>query len=88
MHPILLDDNNESHLTDIWRAHHGEMIDVCPPSLHLRTLTNLRVITGQVEWVRHGPSYGSIGDDLELKIWEENSSQPEHSGHRFTCAYR
>jgi nucleoporin SEH1 len=35
-----------------------------------------------------GQVIGSIGDDLELKIWEENPSQPKQSGRRFTCAYR
>jgi nucleoporin SEH1 len=34
-----------------------------------------------------GQIFGSVGDDMELKIWQENPSQAKLSGRRFNCIY-
>ena len=88
-HRIRVFDLNQEQwqLTDLWRGHNGEVLDVCiklPPLFY--SSLNLSL---QVKWngPKMGQVLGSIGEDLKLKIWQEDPTEAHHSGRRFKCVF-
>lgn len=77
-------------LTDTWRAHDAEIRDVRPKQSSGRGFWARTNLAHKAAW--NGPFTGqhicSVGEDMKLKIWQEDVTQPPNSGRRFRSIFR
>ncbi|KAJ5666834.1 hypothetical protein N7462_011243 [Penicillium macrosclerotiorum] len=79
------------HLTDTWRAHDAEIRDVSGND-HAFSYVNQTTTDFRSKATWNGPfagqHLGSVGEDMRLKIWQEDVTQPSNSGRRFRSVFR
>lgn len=82
-------------LIDTWRAHDAEIRDVSPQTTqgcHSKGANPTHVLKLLFQATWNGPftgqHIGSVGEDMKLKIWQEDVTQPPNSGRRFKSICR